>query len=76
MIINPNGMTFFDWATAVTQQLGFMGAVVTVTAQDSWIEWVNRILQLPQVSEQLVPRPGLFDDWLEWAGAFNRSVRY
>lgn len=77
MVINPAGASFLDWAIAVSQQLGLRGTTVTVDPEEEWHEWANRVMQLPQVSGQgSTARPGYFDDWLDWAYAFNQSVEY
>jgi hypothetical protein len=76
MIINTDGMSFVEWAQAVSFQLGLNGDNVQVDPAAPWQQWALRIMLLPQVTSQSVPRPDQFGDWTDWATAFNRSVRY
>lgn len=76
MIINPFGMSFESWAAAVNQQLGMGGDVVRVNSGQPWHEWAERVLMLPVIQTQVAPKPHLFQDWLSWATAFNRTVVY
>jgi hypothetical protein len=76
VIINPTGAEFFDWANAVSQQLGMHGPTVTLTPDMQWLDWAQRVMQLPQISSQGAARPDSYDNWLAWAYAFNQSVEY
>ncbi len=75
-MITPIGLMFFEWATAVNQCLAAYGDTVPVDPLDRWDDWASKTLLLPQVPGASVPRPGQFDDWRDWAHAFNRFVRY
>jgi hypothetical protein len=74
--INQNNMEFLDWAAAVGQQLALNGMTLFLDPDEDWREWTYRLMMLPQIAKQNAPRSIHFDDWREWASAFNQSVEY
>lgn len=73
-MINPSGMGLQEYADAITGILGRYGATARLIGDD-WRSWAIAITQAPLVSAVLPPDPRWFEDWREWASAFEGTLR-
>lgn len=76
MIINPRGYTFQEWTDYVNDSLSRFGPVPRVDAPELWRDWAVAVCALGGISYQHPPNPYSYDDWVEWADAFNQAVKF
>lgn len=74
MNIDPVGMEFVEWSDYLGDMLSSFGPVPSVTDETEWQSWALAVVGLPGVASQNPPNPYTYDNWLDWAKAFNQVV--
>ena len=67
-IPQPQGLQFTEWAALVAEQLATF-AVPAPTDEKLWREWVEQLLQEPQLG--FTPLPTGHSTWIDWASNFR-----
>lgn len=76
MIIYPDGLTAVEWTDYVAGELE-IGPVPQLRDSAKWKEdWATPVCMELRLRGKLVPDPGSYTGWIEWANDFNKAVRY
>lgn len=76
MIIDPIGYEVQEWTDYVGDELSSFGTVGKLLDPNEWQTWASAICNFSGIASQQPPNPWSYNDWLEWALAFNQVVRY
>ena len=66
-MIDPRGMTLFDWADSVILSVGDAWSFGRLDDENSWQDWATGFVRASPFSQRVVPDPYQFADWREWA---------
>lgn len=72
--IIPLGLTVQQWTDMNALYLSKFGAIPRVE-NDDWREWAVQLLNLPTIHGINIPSPYQYQDWTEWAHAFNLEMQ-
>lgn len=78
MIVDPSFMSPRDWADIVGSEIerskrAIIGRMERV---EDWQTWARLIVDVPAIAADNPPRPEDYEEFIDWARAFNNAVRY
>lgn len=74
-IIDPRGQDVGDWIdTVVDLMSAFVPVMILRDAETEWKMWGYHVRHTLRFRGILVPDPGPYDDWAEWAMRFNQTI--
>ena len=65
---SPNGLKFYQWGSAVSEQLAAFGVAPPSEVDDHWKEWACGLFYIPALGA--APTPMEFESWDAWAARF------
>lgn len=74
MIIDPYGVPMLEFMDRLSLVLSSFGAIPVFVDGMTWKQWATGVILLPGIAQYHPPDPNLFDEWLQWALEFNKTV--
>lgn len=73
-MIDPRGMTAFDWCNQMVQNLASLMNAPKLLRDEDWKDWARAVIANPAISGFQPPNPMQFENWQDWAERFIQVV--
>lgn len=76
MILDPTTIPMLEYMDRVALLLGPQsgGAFPVFSDGMHWKEWASAVVLLPVIAAYQPPSPHDYEEWLDWAYGFNKTV--